>query len=119
MPLPSRRHGREKASESEGRSQCTGEGERIRWTMDDRSAREKATNPMDNRYSLLSRNTNEQRTIVSYYYTFMVWLLLLFHRVPQVMEDDGSSVRETGVTETKSKEFSGFVCWSARGCLDG
>ena len=74
MALPSRRHDREKASESEGRS-------------------------------LLSRNTNEQRTIVSYYYTFMVWLLLLFHRVPQVMEDDGSSVRETGVTENKSKEF--------------
>jgi hypothetical protein len=45
MALPSRRHDREKASESEGRS-------------------------------LLSRNTNEIRTIVSYYYIFMVWLLL-------------------------------------------
>ena len=78
MALPSRRHDREKASESEGRS-------------------------------LLSRNTNEIRTIVSYYYIFMVWLLLLFHRVPQVMEDDGSSVRETGVTETKSKEFH-WIC---------
>ena len=30
-----------------------------------------------NRYSLLSRNTNDLQTIVSYYYTFMVWLLLL------------------------------------------
>ena len=45
MALPSRRHDREKALESEGRS-------------------------------LLSRNTNEIRTIVSYYYIFMVWLLL-------------------------------------------
>ena len=78
MALPSRRHDREKALESEGRS-------------------------------LLSRNINEIQTIVSYYYTFMVWLLLLFHRVPQVMEDDSSSVRETGVTETKSKEFH-WIC---------
>ena len=75
MALPSRRHDREKASESEGRSQCTGEGERIRWTMDESDGR---ASPKDDRsYSQLSRNTNEQRTIVSYYYTFMVWLLLL------------------------------------------
>ena len=30
-----------------------------------------------NRYSLLSRNTNDLQTIVSHYYTSMVWLLLL------------------------------------------
>jgi hypothetical protein len=41
-----------------------------------------------NRYSLLSRNTNDLQTIVSYYYTFMVWLLLLltllfFFNAPQ------------------------------------
>jgi hypothetical protein len=64
MPLPSRRHGKEKASESEGRSQRTGEGERIRWT---KNGTNKRASPKDDRsYSQLSRNTNEQRTTVSY-----------------------------------------------------
>ena len=64
MPLPSRRHGREKASESEGRSQRTREGERIRWTKNESNGR---ASPKDDRsYSQLSRNTNEQRTTVSY-----------------------------------------------------